>query len=88
MKNLINFKKFSINESDSQQLLNQENIDSIKRHLTGDVLDGMLKAMDEESIEVLRLQVPFIYDMLLDRANSKGISIEKILHANKISRFL
>jgi hypothetical protein len=88
MKNLINFKKFSINESDSQQLLSQENIDSIKRHLTGDALDGMLKAMDEESIEVLRLEIPFIYDMLLDRANSKGISIEKILHANKISRFL
>lgn len=88
MKNLINFKKFSINESNPQQSLSQENINKLKKHLTGDILDKILKSLDDKSLEVFRQKIPFMYDMLLARAISKGTTIEKIVQVNKVSKYI
>lgn len=88
MKNLINFKKFSINESNPQQSLSQENLNALKNHLSDNILDKILNNLNEESLEVIRLKLPFMYDMLLDRASSRGITIEKIIRANKVSKYI
>jgi hypothetical protein len=88
MKTLINFKKFSINEDYSQQSLSQKNINLIKGHLTVDILDHILHSIDEESIESIRSNIPFMYDMLLNRANSRGIPIEKIIRFNKVIKYV
>lgn len=88
MKNLINFKKFSINESNPQQSLSQENINKLKNHLTEDVLDKILKSLYDESLEVIRQKIPFMYDMLSARAISKGTTVEKIVHVNKVSKYI
>jgi hypothetical protein len=88
MKTLINFKKFSINEDYSRQSLSQKNINLIKGYLTVDILDNILKSIDEESIEAIRSNIPFMYDMLLNRANSKGIPIEKIIRLKKVIKYV
>jgi len=56
--------------------------------LTVDILDHILHSIDEESIESIRSNIPFMYDMLLNRANSRGIPIEKIIRLKKVIKYV
>jgi len=72
MKNLINFKKFSLNESDQIE----KSINSIPDSALDAIIDG-----DSEVLLAIKENVPYLYQVLLKRSQSRGIDIDKMVSA-------
>ena len=72
MKNLINFKKFSLNESDQIE----KSINSIPDSALDAIIDG-----DSEVLLAIKENIPYLYQVLLKRSQSRGRDIDKMVSA-------
>ena len=72
MKNLINFKKFSLNESDQIE----KSINSIPDSALDAIIDG-----DSEVLLAIKENIPYLYQVLLKRSQSRVIYIDKMVSA-------
>ena len=72
MKNLINFKKFSLNESDQIE----KSINSIPDSALDAIIYG-----DSEVLLAIKENIPYLYQVLLKRSQSRGIDIDKMVSA-------
>jgi hypothetical protein len=80
MKNLINFKKFSLNESD--QIMKA--IDSIP----DDSLDSIIDSVEGDSLLNIKENVPYLYQVLLKRAKSRGMDIDRVASVRSKMRYI
>ena len=80
MKNLINFKKFSLNESDQIE----KAIDSIPDY----ALDGIIDSAEGGSLLTIKENVPYLYQVLSKRARSRGIDIDKVASVKSKMKFI
>lgn len=80
MKNLINFKKFSLNESD--QIVKA--IDSIPDY----ALDSIIDSADGGSLLSIKETVPYLYQVLSNRAQSRGINLDRVASVRSKMRLI
>ena len=74
MKNLVNFKKFILNESEGSM---QQSMDKIPDY----ALDSILDSSSGDSLLIIKDSVPYLYQILSKRAQQRGINIEKLASA-------
>ncbi len=80
MKNLIDFKKFSINESEE----NKEMFDRIPQA----VLDNFIDEAEGEAIIAIKEKVPYLYSLLSARAQSRGLDLDRLVSAKSRMRIM
>jgi|APGre2960657404_1045060.scaffolds.fasta_scaffold43695_3 hypothetical protein len=73
MKNLINFKKFSLNESDQ--------IEKSINNISDSALDIIIDKCESDALLAIKENVPYLYQVLSKRSQSRGIDIDKMVSA-------
>ena len=80
MKNLIDFKKFAINESEE----NKEMFDRIPQA----VLDNIIDEAEGEALLVIKEKIPYLYSLLSARAQSRGLDLDRFVSVKSRMRMM